>query len=357
MKNLAGRTPERYTAGTVISTCFIFSILVVSLITAGCAPALKYNVVEKTDFSINYDRGDVERWLQPYYDFPDRHEEYRSIITESEFMKDVNEALETDFPKPAAMDRGQLKDLVLDGLNTRFMVEGINKRQLVVTAIGQTDRGDYTEKRLLLNDEHVGTFGAMLLMPDRPKPVPAIVGLHGHADNYDVFADKYMGRELAKNGFAVIMPDFRAMKCDPVEVDVTTHLAINGFNLMGMRVYEALLLVEYLKYLDEVDNTRIGLLSHSGGSSTANLVVRISDDISAQVMDLFSDYMNVVRPPCGVHCEVLLDIYPLQQLINDLETLPFPSRKVPYGFDDQEVKGLRASVLDFFVEHLYKDAL
>jgi len=360
MKKSAGRAPERYTAGTIKTVRFISCVLVMLLAGAGCVSGQRNNVIKKTDLSVSYDRNDVVRWVQPYYDFPDKHKQYRSVITEDEFTRQVEKAQETKPPKPPVLNREQLRDLVLDGLNIRFMVEDINKRQLVVTTIRETDRGDYTEKLLLLKDEYVGTFGAMLLLPKKFEPVPAIIGLHGHGDNYDIFADEYMGREFAKNGFAVIMPDFRAMDCDPgrhrgaVEHDVTMHLATNGFNLMGMRVYEVLLLVKYLHCLDEVDSSRLGIISHSGGSSTSNLVVRISDDITAQVPDMYSDYMNVVGPPCGIHCEVLLKLHPFAQLINDSDTLPFAYMKVPYGFDDRRQ---RDGILKFFTEHLQKNNL
>lgn len=69
----------------------------------------------------------------------------------------------------------------------------------------------------------------------------------------------------------VISPNylFRAMVCSRRENDLSIELLKNGLTLMGIRVYETLLMEKYLQHLAVVDSRRIGLLGHSGGNSVA----------------------------------------------------------------------------------------
>jgi hypothetical protein len=66
----------------------------------------------------------------------------------------------------------------------------------------------------------------------------------------------------------------------------------DGFNLMGMRDYEALIGLKYLTCNPAVK--RIGLIGHSGGSSTGNLVVRVTPyPVGAYVSDYQIDYAKL----------------------------------------------------------------
>ncbi|GAI30121.1 unnamed protein product, partial [marine sediment metagenome] len=79
---------------------------------------------------------------------------------------------------------------------------------------------------------------------------PVIIGLHGHRETNVIFRDNYFGIDFVARGFLVIIPTFRAMNIDKEEDAVTRKLCLNGFTLMGLRVYETLLVIKYLKYLD-----------------------------------------------------------------------------------------------------------
>jgi hypothetical protein len=156
-----------------------------------------------------------------------------------------------------------------------------------------------------------------------------------------------MGIDLVREGFVVVMLSSRAMQCQEDECGISNILLLNGFALQGIRVYEALLLIKYLKYIDYqgggIDSTKMGIISHSGGSSTANLVVRVTDDIKAQVTDYRHPYID--GPPA--HCETVPHLSYFSDEINDRNTLSFPMLQVPYGFKD-----CRKVIREFFAKFL-----
>jgi len=130
---------------------------------------------------------------------------------------------------------------------------------------------------------------------------------------------------------------------------VSTHLLRNGFTLMGIRVYEALLAAKYLRGLPTVDPHRVVIVGHSGGSSTANLVVRVTDWFAAEVADHEVDYRDV----CDglVHCETVPALVPLAADVNDDATLAIPRLYVPYGLRGAET---RQRVLAFLDRQLHR---
>jgi hypothetical protein len=228
------------------------------------------------------------------------------------------------------------------------LVAGLDGRMLAVAELTQTSLSGVVERRLLFGDPEVGTFEALLLLPEAPGPHPAIIGLHGHRDNADIFADQYMGRRLARSGFVVLMPTLRAHDCSVNESLISLDLLRHGATLMGLKVYETLLLVRYLDSLTEVEPDRIGILGHSGGASIADLVVRVSDRFTAKVTDLRIDYDNRCGL-LGVHCETVPGLIPLTDAIDDEEHLEMSSLEVPYGFSEAR---WRNRIENFFLSAL-----
>jgi hypothetical protein len=150
------------------------------------------------------------------------------------------------------------------------------------------------------------------------------------------------------------MPQFRAMECFGAEDQISRALISGGFNLMAMRVYEAILMQKYLRSLERVDSRRIGILSHSGGSSTANLVVHLTGGIAAQVTDYYVDWRDRCIPPPAnlpVHCETVPGLFPLNTTFPDDRSAPLPRLSIPYaenGFAEDA-----DAIFAFFAEHLH----
>jgi hypothetical protein len=296
----------------------------------------------------------VEPWLSGcgrgcrggYFDFIDRHAGEANPRSRLEVEGEIELADATRPSAPQGLDSVTLKQRILSGLAIEDLVTGLESRQLLVAVLAEEVRDGIGERHLLIGDPEVGSFEALLLVPPgdlgMTTPRPAIVGLHGHRQTAADFADHHLGRDLAKRGFYVLIPTFRFHDCRPSEARIALRLLENHRTLLGLKVYEALLMTRILASMEEVDRGRIGILSHSGGSSVADLAVRISNRFSAVVLDLRVNF----RDRCGVlgaHCQT---VPALDQIAADLyrEEGP-PVLKVPYKF---EATAVRAQILTFF---------
>jgi hypothetical protein len=268
-----------------------------------------------------------------YRDFVALHSGKAPSLGWRQTLKILRNSSGRDRSQSSPLERGRLAERIRSALAIDELLTGIDERVLVVAEITQRSLPGVVEHRLLFGDVEIGTFEALLLLPSTPGPHPAIIGLHGHRDDADVFAAEYMGHRLAGRGFVVLVPTLRAHDCSVGESLVALRLLRNGATLMGLKVYETLLLVKYLDSLSEVEPGRIGILGHSGGASIANLVVRLSDRFGAKVTDLRIDYDNRCGP-LGVHCETVPAMIPLTEAIDDERLLSIPSLEVPYGFPE-----------------------
>jgi hypothetical protein len=236
-------------------------------------------------------------------------------------------------PGPVAAET--LKAAVTDGLNIGFLLEGLGPRPLTVTTIARKAAAGGEERTLLFNDPLVGEFKGILILPEGPGPFPAVVALHGHNDTAEIYRDQYHGSEYPGRGYAILMLSLRAMGSGTaalIEHEISLKLLLNGFTLMGLRVYESLLALKYLRHLPEVSGASIGLIGHSGGSSTGNLSVRLGAGFAAYVSDHQVDYAEWVPSIEVYHCETVPALYPYSALINDFSTSLTPVKTVPYKY-------------------------
>ncbi|MBI2059905.1 MAG: hypothetical protein HYT87_09060 [Nitrospirae bacterium] len=282
-----------------------------------------------------------------YLAFPAIAAPYASPITEDELNRKLSDIPAGRTPIVAEpMPAETLREMLLDRLNMRFLEEGLDNRPLKVAITGETSSAEYEETALLFEDPLVGTFKGILLTPKTGGPSPGIVALHGHGDTAEIYRDTFHGNEYPAHGYAILMLTLRAMNIDADEHEVTRTLLLNGFNLISLRVYESLLGLRYIRCREDVDPDRVGLIGHSGGSSTGNLAVRIDPKLRAFVSDHQVDwYKSGDDEP--YHCETAPDIYPYFELINDFPTSPTPILQVPYGY----LFGMKP-IWDFFKERL-----
>lgn len=312
-------------------------------------PAVSLNVVEKTDLALSsaINRNN----LSNYREFIKRNQQYKREILDTPLSDQLEEARRYLERYPAGKHAADLRAKLIEEFNISFLLDGLEERELVVTTVEVNQYQKYTEKKLLFTDPQVGTLFVLLLIPKQGEGgYPAIVGLHGHGDSAFGFRDSYFGKELAQEGFVMIMLSFRAMDCDQTEATISEELLSSGFTLIGLRIYEALLLIKYLNYLDFVDGARIGIIGHSGGSHTAHLVSRISDDLKAGVYD----YDSYMLDKCGeegiyIHCQTVPRLAYYDPQINDHTTFPFPTRMFEYGYPGKSAK---QAVINFFKDNL-----
>jgi hypothetical protein len=270
-----------------------------------------------------------------------------------EFQR-VMEADSPDPPEPGAVSLGQE---IADRLNLGFLLDQVDALAVETRVLKSVERDGFREDHLEFVDQQVGRLQALYLVPTAPRalgPLPAVLGLHGHDQDQAVFARDHMGYDLARAGFVVMVPTLRVMDCSTAENRTALHLVRSGFWLMGLRLYETLLVLDHLRQRPEVDPARIGVLSHSGGSSAAALLVRLTDRLAAQVTDYQTDYRDtcgMTRPWewAGIHCETIPPLFSLSPLIHDETTLAIPRLVVPYGFSSTEDQ---AQVLSFFQTNL-----
>ncbi|MHA1569655.1 MAG: alpha/beta hydrolase family protein [Alphaproteobacteria bacterium] len=305
-----------------------------------------YCVIEQENPGADWDCESSVSCTDDYLTFVDLAADYAAPITEAELdqqMADIENEL-TDVHEES-LPASALAETLVDILNVDFLRDGLDQRWLRVTVTDDEDLATYRQKRLLLEDPYVGTFKALLLLPPGEGPFPAVIALHGHADSAVVYRDDYHGDEYPARGFAILMITSRAMGADYYEDLVTRHLLLAGFTFMGLRHYETILLLKYLQYLPEVDNDRVGLIGHSGGSVAGNLTAWIEDGFGALVTDEVSTYYSVHNGL--LHDDNVPALYPYHPLVNDFENCPVPVRRVDYGYT-----GGMDEIFNFFNDNL-----
>ena len=163
--------------------------------------------------------------------------------------------------------------------------------------IERVDKGDYVREKVLLRTSKYSLMPVYLLIPKAvERPCPTVVAFHGHGygvkDIVGLWEDgeerhtpdgyhKDFGVALCRKGLAVAAPEiacFGERQTDFSYLDTAlgqgapttcTHSAMLAFHLggsvVGMRVYDARRLVDYLAGRPEFDDARLGAMGISGG--------------------------------------------------------------------------------------------
>ncbi len=248
-------------------------------------------------------------------------------------------------------DEGELRGVLLDALGVGFLVEGLDERPIEALVTAESANPSYRESDLILIDPWVGEIQAVLLRPLGPGPYPAVVAVHGHGDDAFVYRDDYHGSEFPGRGYALLILTMRAMGIDEAEHGISRALLLDGFTLIGLRSYESLVGLTYLRSRDDVIHDRIGLIGHSGGSSTGNLTIRVMDPANPERFKAYVSDHDVDFYSSGLlepyHCETVPALYPYHEAINDLDAAATPTLVVPYAYPF----GM-ANIFRFFDEHL-----
>jgi len=265
-----------------------------------------------------------------------------------------------DQPRPPipGLSAAQLREDLIETLNMGALLEGnqqhssLDARPLEVVTIGERDGGGYRELELVLRDPYVGSFRALFLLPKGDGPFPAVLVLPGHGESAAEHRDNRFGWLLPEEGLAALILDTRAYDTGPAEHEASLSLLCGGFSMMTVRVYEALLALKFLRGRTEICNGRLGLLGHSGGSVTGNLLIRLWPGIKGYVSDLTAIHFNVGDPLEGdAFGQIADETHPglarLSANLNALETAGTPVLSVPYGYSDGPV-----AMFEFFEEHL-----
>ena len=107
-------------------------------------------------------------------------------------------------------------------------------------------------------------------------------------------------------------------------------------------------IIKYLEYKDFIDNNKIGILGHSGGSDVAYLTSIISPNlVQAMAFDMYPRPDSLCEG--AIHCETLPGLAYYSFQINKFSTLEIPSKKFKYDFIGENAK---QEIINFFKENL-----
>jgi hypothetical protein len=307
------------------------------------------NVATDVDLSQTFDCK-ARDCMAHYRSFPEDHADQAHPQSDEEIAAQIAAIDAASLPEVVDIAPRTFRSRVAEILNIQFMLDGLDERPLHATVFEETEQGTYTARRMIFSDPLVGEFDVLALDPHVEGRRPAVIGLHGHFDSPAVFARDFLGAELAEAGYFVLMPQFRAMNCIGPEQEFTFSLLRGGFHLIAMRVYETLLMEKYLRASERVDAARIGLLTHSGGSSTGNLAVQLTDGIAAHVTDYYVDWRDRCFDGGPPHCETVPGMFPLGANLRDARYAQSPTLNVEYAFESADT---RALILDFFDRTLH----
>ena len=265
-------------------------------------------------------------------------------IAREELAAQIETSLYANLPASLERDEPTLRADVVAAMNLGYLLDGIEDRPLRVTDAYDRELFGQTWRHVVLEDEFTVGLGLDYLVPAGvTSPRPALVAVHGHFNEETAILGLPIAPDLAARGYIIARPEFRFTDCGDAERDQSVALMLDGFNLLGQRVYETLLVMKFLRSLDAVEPLRVGLWAHSGGSSTTNVLVRVSSWPAVSVTDYEVDF----RSMCGgqVHCETLPALLPLAKEINNQVTVPLPHLRVSYGYG---VASERAAALQLF---------
>jgi len=288
--------------------------------------------------------------LHDYYYFPEHNSAYQKKINEKKLVFLMSKAVEqlSEIKSSASLSDRHMRKLILKKINIKHLVEKLDQQFCIVTCTKIIDHSDYIEQKLIFDNRLIGRFEVIVLMPSKvDSKFPAIIGLHGYGQSADKFKADFSIEELAKSGFLVIMPSFRAMESAEVEYIISKKLLLSGFTLSGIRVFETLLLERYLKTLDIVDHQKIGILAHSGGSTIAEFTKIIAPNIKAIVIDQQSNFINI-SDLYGIYDDIIPGLTKYSTRIHDYNS----SGRPEYLKKDYGKIGIDQNMIDFFEKYL-----
>jgi len=205
------------------------------------------------------------------------------------------------------------------------------KCNLIPETLDVREYDDYLREKVIYQSDEFSTISAYFLLPKNVKrKIPVIIALHGHGYGKDeitgIWEDgservkpiskgyqKDFALELVKRGVAVLVPDQCGFGERREEEDIKKGPSTSscwflslwalmfGKTIIGRRVWDVMMSIEYLKNRKEVDSDAVGVIGISGGGTTALFSAAIDDRIKVAVVSgylcTFKDSILSIR-----HC-------------------------------------------------------
>jgi len=174
------------------------------------------------------------------------------------------------------------------------------QEKINVSIIETIDKGKYYQNKLKIQSSEITRIPAYLLVPKNVMtPMPAIIAMHQHGNNYEngkeeIVGNKgdptmFYGKELAERGYIVFAADTMLFgeKYDstdensPKVIEELTAQALFSLGVppLGIVVQEDLIGLDFLYELDIVDKNNIGCIGHSFGGTRCNYLAALDDRI------------------------------------------------------------------------------
>jgi dienelactone hydrolase len=234
--------------------------------------------------------------------------------------------------------------------------EDLPQCPLAPQVIEEIDCGDYLRQKVLLRPWEHALMPVYILIPKTGSaPFPTVLALHGHGygvkDIVGLWEDgeertapdgyhQDFGVTLARHGFLVAAPEiscFGERQTDfsyldtsfgqtaPTTCEHTAALALHlGGSAAGLRVREAMRLVDYLAARPEVDLARLGAMGISGGGMHTLFSACVDKRIHACVISgYFSTFRDSILAMAHCPCNFVPGLHKFGEMV-DLAALVAP---------------------------------
>ena len=220
--------------------------------------------------------------------------------------------------------------------------------------IEQVDRGSYVRHKIVIRTSPQSDLPLYLLVPTNLKQrTPAVLALHGHGygvkDIVGLWEDgserpepdgyhRDFACQLAERGFIVAAPEiscfgerqmrepekFRAVGLSATCYNVATYAMMLGKSAAGLRVMDAMRVLDYLSTREDVDADNIGVMGISGGGMHAFFSAAMDMRIKAAVVSgYFCDWRHSILSIFHCTCNFVPGLLNLGEL-SDLAGLIAP---------------------------------
>jgi dienelactone hydrolase len=220
--------------------------------------------------------------------------------------------------------------------------------------IEAADRGKYVRHKIVIRTSPESELPLYLLVPKNLRTkTPVVLALHGHGygvkDIVGLWEDGSERREidgyhrdfacqLAERGFIVAAPEiscfgerqmrepetFRAVGLNATCYRVATWAMMLGKSAAGLRVMDAMRVLDYLQTRDDVDAANVGVMGISGGGMHAFFSAAMDARIKAAVISgYFCDWRHSILALFHCTCNFVPGLLNLGEL-SDLAALIAP---------------------------------
>jgi hypothetical protein len=289
--------------------------------------------------------------VEEYFDLAAVSRHFNKTISRTRLDRLISQETErVPFSRP--LTDVDLQAAIIHATHINFLIDRMQQSIMSVSTVRRRETDEFCENEILIVDPLVGEFRAIFLTPKTPGPHPAVIVLHGHTLSPEEWRAAFSADSFVKRGYAVFIPQLRAMCAGQSEDAVTRELAMSGLSFIGVQIYEVLLDLNFLNSLSYINKKKIALVAHSGGCCIGTAAIRIIPSIQAYVLDSECDYLGPVK---SVRDEFLHQFLPglhsLRLLVNDFCSTPTPTLLVPYN-PQGYTSGVLSEILDFLDKHL-----